>query len=399
MDDMTFGSNKASSEEWPVSPMAHLPFFSPAHRGFIEELRAWGEHSEPDIAHALSLEPDEAVRRLVRLLGEGGWFARAVDGSIDIRQICLARDMMACRHDLLDYAYSIQLLAALPIALHADDALKASCLPGLLSGERIGAFALTEKESGTDIGSVMLRADEPEPERFTLSGRKCWIANAPIADDVLVLARTGSGAGTLGLSMFIVDATQGGVTFEPVDLIAPRPFGHLSFETCAVDASRIVGDRGLGIAVAIDTLERCRITVGAAAAGFARRAFLDAHRHALDSAQRSKKLSDIPAVRQILGDMAASVNAAQLIVGQAANEMDQKGARMRPLSSLAKLAATEAAQKTVDQCVQLNGANGLVAGTVPEALYRAIRSLRIYEGASEVQAAIWADAVVSGQVL
>lgn len=385
----------AASACWLKSDYAGLPFFGEDHRLLAERVSRWLREREPEIAATLARSPYEAVRLLIRMLGEAGWFSVALKGAVDTRTLCLIREALACRHDLLDYAFSIQILAAMPLALWGDDRQRAEILPKLCSGESVGAFALTERESGTNISAVELQAEETG-SGYLLNGQKHWIANADIADHVMVLARTGPAQGALGLSLFVVDTNSSFYSTEAVALIAPRPFAHISLDACPVPADCMIGGKGMGLAVAIDTLERCRITVGAAANGFARRALGEASDHVLKRRKSGKRLADIPAVRQALARIAMDTHAARLTVAHAAWEMDREGRGKGYLSSLAKLLATESAQVAIDRCVQLHGASGVVAGSVPESLYRQIRSLRIYEGASEVQEAILADAVVAG---
>lgn len=390
-------ANRAQDGDWLAPDRADLPFFGEDHQALTRHLSDWAKEAEGEIAEALDLPPPEAVRRLTRLLGQGGWFSLALKAPVDTRAICLIREAFAYRHDLLDYAFSIQILAALPLALWGSDMHRSEILPKLCSGEEIGAFALTERDSGSDISAIGLQAVETEGG-FRLTGQKSWIANADIADQVVVLTRTGAGTGPLGLTLFVADSRSEACRIEPVELIAPRPFGDIAFDDFFVPADRLVGDKGMGLAVAIDTLERCRITVGAAANGFARRAVVEAAAHVLERRATGRRLADIPAVRGILTRMTAAMHLSQLTVTEAAWEMDRGGARKSPLSSLAKLHATEAAQGIVDQCVQLHGAAGLVAGSLPENLYRQIRSLRLYEGASEVQEDILSEAVIAGSL-
>ncbi len=382
--------NTSLEDDWLKSELVQLPFFDEKHRDIAERLFAWGLKNQSEIDDALLLSPHEAVRQLIRLLGDGGWFVTVLREEVDIRAVCIIRDILAHKHDLLDYAFSIQMLATLPFVLAGNEQQRSEILPKLFSGEEVAAFALTEKESGSNISKIAMEVSEVEGGRFKLNGKKHWIANADIADHISVLARTAPGP--LGLSFFVVPTNLESVSTQTIDFIAPRPFADITFTDCLLPETSVLGERGMGLAVAIETLERCRITVGAAANGFARRAFNEAFNHILGRG----KLSEIPQVKQVLADMAAKLNTSQLAVGQAAWEMDRDGEQKGPLSSLAKLQTTEYAQQVVDHCVQLHGAAGMVPGSVPEALYRQVRSLRVYEGASEVQTAIWTAAVMAG---
>jgi acyl-CoA dehydrogenase len=371
-----------------------LPFFDDRHRAVAAQLESWLREEDAAIEAALAVSPKEATRCAIRLLGEAGWFSTAVHEPIDFRTICIVREGLAYRHDLLDFAFSIQVLSTLPLMLWGSESQRLQFLPDLIAGKRIAAFAVTERESGSNLSSVALAATQAGAG-YRLNGEKNWIANADIADDIMVLARTGAGTGPVGLSLFLVDASMDGLVARAVDLIAPRPFGHLEFVDCVVPEGRLIGENGAGLAVALDTLERVRMSVGAAANGFARRALDEARRH-VTRTRAAGSLADIPVVRQKLARMGVAVHTARLAVSQAAWDMDRDGERRCLTSSLAKLVATEAAQSVVDCCVQLHGAAGLVSDSVPERLYRQIRSLRIYEGTSEIQEAILGEAVTYG---
>ncbi|WP_288587949.1 acyl-CoA dehydrogenase family protein [uncultured Methylobacterium sp.] len=371
-----------------------LPFFDDRHRDLADRVRSWLGMADQEIVAALDAAPDGAGLRLARLLGRGGWFAALAEGGPDLREVCLLREAFAYRHDLLDFAFSIQCLAAAPIALWGSEAQKAAFLPGLASGESIGAFAVSERCAGSDLAAAVLPARR-DGAGFLLDGEKNWVAHAGIADRHLVLARTSDMTGPLGLSMFVVDAMPG-LSVVPVPMVAPRAFGHLRFDACRVEDERLIGQEGAGLAVALDVIERYRVSVGAAAVGFARRALHEARRHVRARRTRTGQLSDLPAIRRSLAEMAVAIETAQLAVARAAHDIDRGTRRGTLRSGLSKLYATEAAQRVVDACVQLHGAAGLVAGSTPERLYREVRSLRIYEGASEVQTALIGEAVTNG---
>lgn len=390
-----FANEAATSHRCLDADYLALPFFEDRHREVAARLESWLREKDAAIEAGLAQSPREATRRAIGLLGEAGWFSTAVREPVDSRIICIVREGLAYRHDLLDFAFSIQVLASLPLVLWGTDEQRSQFLPGLLAGRRIAALALTERESGSDLASVALAAAQAG-QQYRLNGEKNWIANADIADHIMVLARTGTGTGPIGLSLFIVEGATQGLTARTVELIAPRPFGHLEFLDCLIPADRLVGENGAGLAVALDTLERVRMSVGAAANGFARRALHEARTHVTRLRATGTRLADIPVVRQKLARMGVALHTARLAVAQAAWDMDCDRETRCFSSSLAKLHATETAQSIVDSCVQLHGAAGVVSNSVPERLYRQIRSLRIYEGTSEIQEAILGEAVTYG---
>ena len=375
-----------------------LPFFEDRHRILAQDLERWLLLSDAALDDAVQQSPADAGRRLVRLLGQGGWLRFPCEDDPDFRTICLVREAFAYRHDLLDFAFSIQALAAAPLVFWGTREQKDRYLPRLRSGEAIGCFAVSEAGAGSDLAALSLQAPRIA-DQFHITGEKCWIANAGIADLHCVLARTQQTSGPLGLSVLVVDGAFGGVTATPVEMLAPRAFGTLHFEKCRVPLTEVVGGEGAGFAVAADVLERYRMTVGAAANGMARRALHAARSHVRTRVSGAGVLADLPTVRQRLAEMAVQVEVAGLVVARAAWEMDKATSpHIAARSSVGKLVATEAAQEVVDGCVQLHGAAGLVHGSLPEQLYRSIRSLRIYEGTSEIQKLIIGAALVAGKL-
>lgn len=366
-----------------------LPFYEDSHRRLAAEAGAWCDSNRVLWEEVRALDPDAAGRRLVRVLGAAGWLSELdprgapVD---DFRAVCLRREALAYSEDLADFAFSIQALAATPLLRFGSEAQRRRYLPGMAAGTLIGAFAVSEKEAGSDVASVGLEAvrDADGDGSYVLNGRKAWIANGTIADVFVVIARTGQGPGPLGLSAFLVPAGTPGLRAERIDAIAPRSFAHLSFEDCRLPADAVLGRPGKGFVVAVDLLERFRTTVGAAALGFARRAFDTALGHVLAREAYGATLFDLQLVKASLADMEVQLNAAALLVARAAWETDRGSRRFARHSNIAKVHATEAAQGVVDRAVQLLGAAGIVEGSVTERLYRQIRSLRIYEGTSEV---------------
>lgn len=376
-----------------------LPLFTDQHRARVRALGAWcAEHTELWADRAPQVA-DKTVRATVRALADHGVFAR-LDGGGDLREICLARQVLAHTDDLADYAYSIQALSITPLLRHGDDAQRDRFLPGLVSGELLGAFAVSELAAGSDVSAVGLRA-ERTPDGYVLTGGKAWVANGDIADVITVLARTGEGPGVLGLSTFLVPTDTPGLRVaDRVALTAPRPIAHLELDGCHVPAANRLGAGGGGFAVVADVLDRFRMTVGAAALGFARRALDAALDRAAGRTIRRGTLLDLPTVRAEIADLEVRVAAADLLVARAAWEADcgVRGQRGFPrTSAMAKLLATETAQEAVDTAVQVFGAAGLVADSLPERLYRQIRSLRIYEGPSEVQRSIVAESLRPGR--
>ncbi|WP_405775355.1 acyl-CoA dehydrogenase family protein [Streptomyces sp. NBC_00859] len=368
-----------------------LPFYDDGHRRLADAIGTWCDDRAPQWKDVRKEDPEEAGRRLVRMLGDDGWLA-FLDPSAsgghpgDFRAIGLMREALAYAEDLADFAFSIQSLAATPIIRYGSEEQKERYLPRLADGSLIGAFAVSELEAGSDVASVGLRAERDVDGGYVLNGQKAWIANAGIADLYVVVARTGEGPGPLGLSAFLITpaGTPGVRAHERLDAVAPRAFAHLSFENCRVPREAVLGKPGKGFIIAMDLLERFRMTVGAAALGFARRAADTALAHARTRRIGNGKLIDLQLPRASLADMDVRLNAAALLVARAGWEADHGSRRFARHSSIAKLYATEEAQHVVDSAVQLLGAAGVVADSVTERLYRQIRSLRIYEGTSEV---------------
>jgi acyl-CoA dehydrogenase len=374
--------------------LLELPFYDAAHLALARQIEAWCSHHEALWA-AHHSDPDDVGRTLVRALGEDGWFKHIQRPSgADFRTLCLVREALAYTCDLADFAFSIQALAAAPVIGYGTAAQRQRYLPAMAAGTVIGSFAISEQEAGSDVAAVQLQADRTD-DGYVLSGHKTWVANGSIADVHCVLARTGEGPGALGLSLFLVPTNQPGLQVEGIDMIAPRAFSALRFDGCRIPSDCLVGRPGGGFVIAMDVLERFRMTVGAAAVGFARRSFDGALERARSRPMLGGRLFDLQMTKAKLADMEVLLNASALLVARAAWELDRGNARFARHSSIAKLFATEQAQKIVDAAVQLFGASGLVKDSVPERLYRQIRSLRIYEGASEVQQMIIAGTMAA----
>jgi acyl-CoA dehydrogenase len=369
-----------------------LPFYDEPHRRLARAIGTWCDDRTDRWDGIRGDAPEKAGTELTRELGADGWFAfldpASDPGTVpgDHRALCLMRETLAYAEDLADFAFSIQALAATPILRHGSDEQKRRHLPGMANGTVLGAFAVSEEEAGSDVAALGLRAERTEDGGFVLNGHKAWIANGGIADLYCVIARTGEGPGPLGLTAFLVPADTPGLHVrESIDVIAPRAFAHLAFEDCRVPPDSVLGRRGGGFVIAMDLLERFRMTVGAAALGFARRAADTALARARSRPAYGGRLLDLQLVKAALADMEVKLNAGSLLVARAAWEADRGNRRYPKHSSIAKLYATETAQEIVDASVQLLGAAGLVKDSVTERLYRQIRSLRIYEGTSEVQ--------------
>ncbi|UED88594.1 acyl-CoA dehydrogenase family protein [Streptomyces profundus] len=366
-----------------------LPLYDDQHRRFAREIGMWCDGYGEVWETARRAHPDEAGRRLVELLGEDGWLAGLDPAAgphelpTDTRALCLAREALAYTEDLADFAYSIQSLAATPLIRFGDEEQRRRHLPGMAKGLLVGAFAVSEREAGSEVAAVGLTARRTG-QGYVLDGSKAWIAHATIADLFVVIARTGEGPGPLGLTAFLVPADTSGVRVEPLDALAPRSFGHLVLEGCRVPPEAVLGRPGKGFVIALDLLQRFRMTVAAAALGFARRAFDEALAHTGERRAYGGTLFDLQLVKASLADMEIRLQASALLTARAAWECDRGSRGFARHSDIAKVHATEAAQLTVDAAVQLAGAAGVVRDGVPERLYRQIRSLRIYEGSTDV---------------
>jgi acyl-CoA dehydrogenase len=376
--------------------LSHLgwPFFTPSHRGHAERLGGWAERELA--AHIDHADVERSCRNLVRALGEAGWLKSVVPAAyggaserLDVRTLCLSREILAWHDSLADFAFAMQGLGTGSISLFGSDALKARYLPPVCEGRHIAAFALSEPEAGSDVAALATKASPDGPAHVRLDGVKTWISNGGIADHYVVFARTGEAPGTKGLSAFVVDAGAPGLSVaERIEIIAPHPLATLRFEGCRVPLSNRLGQAGEGFKVAMATLDIFRATVGAAALGLARRALEEASERAARRKLFGGVLGDLQLTQSSLADSAAEVDAAALLVYRAAWMKDEGAARVTRESSIAKMYATEMAQRVIDRAVQLFGGNGVRVGTKVEALYREIRALRIYEGATEVQKVI-----------
>lgn len=374
------------------------PFFEPRHRELAAQLEAWcAQHA----AHVPHDDLDRTCRTLVEQLGADGWLKHAAPDPAqagakhDVRTLCLIRETIGRHSALAEFAFAMQGLGSSAIALAGSDAQKRAFLPGVRAGELIPAFALTEVESGSDLASVATTAVR-DGDAFVLNGGKKWISNAGIADFYVVLARTGEAPGAKGLSLFVVDAATPGLRVtERLATIAPHPLGTLEFKDCRVPADRLVGRAGEGFKITMAALDVFRTTVGAAALGFSRRALDEAVARTTSRQLFGAPLAAMQATQAKLADMAVAIDASALLVYRAAWTKDIGAERVTREASMAKYYSTEAAQRVIDSAVQLCGALGVLSGHPVESLYREIRALRIYEGASEVQQQIIARAVLA----
>jgi acyl-CoA dehydrogenase len=364
------------------------PFFAPHHKAHAEALDAWAEAT---LAHVDHSDTDAACRALVAKLGAGQWLVNAAvdpadaSAKLDVRTLCLTRETLA-RHDALaDFAFAMQGLGSGAISLFGTPAQKQEWLPLIRSGRAISAFALTEPRSGSDVANIALAARR-DGDSFVLDGEKTWISNGGIADVYTVFARTGEGPGAKGLSVFIVPAATPGLEIaERLETGAPHPLARLRFAGLRVPASALIGPSGAGFRIAMSVLDVFRSTVAAAALGMARRALDESLARASERQLFGAPLFELQMVQGHLAEMALAVDAAALLVYRAAWTKDSGAERVSREAAMAKLYATEEAQKVIDAAVQIHGGDGVRKGHIVERLYREIRALRIYEGATDVQ--------------
>jgi acyl-CoA dehydrogenase len=384
------------------APASHLgwPFFTEAHRTFALELEQWAsEHIAPLVAHEPE-DVDDTFREIVRRLGAGGWLRYVVPepygvapARLDVRTLCVARETLGQLHGMADFAFGMQGLGSGPISQFGSDELKQRYLPRVASGEAIAAFAISEALAGSDVSSMTTSARR-DGNDLVINGRKTWISNAGIAAFYVVFARL-EGAERSFVAV-VVDADNPGLAVsERISVNAPHPLGTLDLVDCRVPASAIVGEAGKGMRVALGTLDIFRSTVGAASLGFARRALAEATEHSMTRRAFGKRLADFQLTQARLAEMAMAVDASALLVYRAAWTRDAGAERVTREAAMAKLFATETAQRVIDDAVQLFGGRGVVVGEAVERLYREIRALRIYEGTSEIQKLVIAAQLIA----
>jgi acyl-CoA dehydrogenase len=374
------------------------PFLEPHHRALAVELDRWAS------AHFSDEHPkdvDAACRTIVRQLGEGGWLKHAVGGvahgafadAIDTRTICLIREILAWHAGLADFAFAMQGLGSGAITLFGTPLQQQQYLPGVVKGSAISAFALSELDAGSDVAALQCEARR-DGDAYVLNGEKTWISNGGIADFYVLFARTGEAQGSRGITAFIVESSTPGFEIaERIEVIAPHPLARLTFKNCRISDSQRLGAPGQGFKVAMATLDVFRTSVAAAALGFARRAMDESLRRATSRKMFGQTLADFQLTQANLANMANDIDAAALLTYRAAWLRD-RGRPVTVEAAMAKMTATETAQRVIDRAVQIFGALGVVSGSPVERLYREIRPLRIYEGATEVQQLIISRGVI-----
>ncbi|MGA0570346.1 acyl-CoA dehydrogenase family protein [Variovorax sp. VNK109] len=383
-----------------TAPQSHvaLPFFSDAHRALSEGLAAWTPSQHVD-------ESDDraACREWVKRLGDAGWLRYCVPAAhggalekLDSRALVILRETLAFHSPLADFAFAMQGLGSGAITLAGSPAQQVAYLPAVASGSKIAAFALSEPDAGSDAGAMAMRAVD-NGSGFTLDGSKTWISNGGLADFYCTFAKTDPQAGTRGITAFIVDATTPGLDDSAhIEVMAPHPLAALGFSGCKVGADAQLGALNGGFKLAMQTLDIFRASVAGAALGMARRALAEATAYAKQRPMFGGKLADLQLTQAKLGEMAALIDSAALLTYRAAWMRDVQGTRTTAEAAMAKLTATENAQRVIDMALQMHGGLGVKVGTKVESLYRDIRALRIYEGATEVQQLIIGKSVLQG---
>jgi len=368
-----------------------LPFLDQDHSQLRARVRQWAEKNLFS-GGGEERQTDDVARRLVRQLGNEGFLSYAlpkkfggVRGKVQARDLCVIREELARGWMLADTMFAVQALGSYPIALFGTEEQKQRYLPPLAKGTAIAAFALTESEAGSDVAALKSQAVRRDGG-YVLTGNKRFISNAGIADSYVVFASTAPDLAGKGISAFVVDANNPGLIVKKrIQVISPHPIGMIAFEECVIPESSLIGNQVDGLKIALVTLDLFRCTVGAAAVGLAQRAMEEALDYGRKRRQFDRPLTEFQGIQFKLAEMATELEAARLLVYQAAWTHDSGAADAKLKSSMAKLFATEAAQKIVDQALQIHGGMGVVAGSVMERLYRDVRALRIYEGTSEIQ--------------
>ena len=383
----------------------HWPFFEDHHRQLVKEVDAWATDNMAALVANEHEALDQTCIDIVRGLADAGFTRYAVPASgggalekLDVRSLCLIRDTLGKHHALADFAFAMQGLGSGPISLFGTADQQQRYLTKVAAGEFLSAFALSEPEAGSDVAAMTTTARE-EADCYVLNGTKTWISNAGIANFYTVFARTGEAPGAKGISCFIVEADSPGFEVtERIDLVAPHPLGTLVFDQCRVPKENLVGEPGRGFGVAMATLDVFRSTVAAAALGMARRAMDETLSHVANRKLFGGVLSDLQLVQGKLSDMALAIDSSALLVYRSAWTKDCMAERVTREAAMAKLHATESAQLVIDAAVQLHGGKGVSRGHIVESLYRDIRALRIYEGASEVQQTIIAKQALANSL-
>ncbi|GGZ16185.1 acyl-CoA dehydrogenase family protein [Novosphingobium colocasiae] len=381
--------------------LQNLPFFDSQHFTLAEKLQRWIEANRDILGQHPESNFGPYAKEMLGSLSAAGFLdyvlPKASGADVappDVRSICIIREALTYESFLADNMFVMQGLGTAPLWQHHDHAMRDAVIEATRQGKRIAAIALTEPDAGSDLASAQTTADL-DGDSYVLNGEKCWITNAGIADQYIVVARTGEAPGARGLSAFMVDADTPGLTITPdVPMIAPHPLGSLKFENCRIPANNILGGAGTGFKAAMATFDVFRPSVGAAAVGAARRAMDETIARVKSRRMFGKTMSEMDTVQAKIADMTVETEAAALMVYRAAWASDVLGGRVSRESAMAKLMATEAAGRVIDSAVQLFGGLGVARGSVVEQLYRDIRPTRIYEGASEVQKVVIARATL-----
>ena len=378
------------------------PFFEDGHRALHVELETWARDNLAPLEH--DEDADATCREMVRRLGDGGWLSYLIPQAyggiyerLDVRSICLAREVLArTAGGLADFAFVMQGLGTGAISLFGGEEIKRRYLPPVCAGDRIAAFALSEPQAGSDVANVLTTA-RTDGDHFVLDGQKTWISNGGIAHQYVVFART-SDDGAKGLSAFVVEGDTPGLEItERIEIIAPHPMATLTFKDCRVPKTHLLGEVGQGFRIAMTSLDIFRTSVGAAGLGFSRRALDEAIARCQEREAFGQKIAEFQLVQEKLADMATDIDASALLVYRSAWTKDSGAARVTREASMAKMYATEAAQRVVDAAVQLFGGTGVVAGATVERLYREVRALRIYEGTTEINKLVIARQTLAAQ--
>ena len=372
-----------------------LPLFDDEHRALARMLGSWAEQQTWN--HEGNV--DHECRKLVREFGKAGWLGYTVPAEhggihdrLDVRSLCIVRETLASFGGLADFAFAMQGLGSGPISLFGSRELRNKYLPHVANGEMIAAFAISEAEAGSDVAAMTTTA-RYDVDSYVINGEKTWISNGGIADFYVVFARLGDAPRDY-IALVVEPNDPGFSVSKRIDTIAPHPLGTLQFDNCRVPADRVVGEPGRGLRVALGTLDVFRTTVGAAALGFARRAMAESMRHVTHRKMLGGKLSDLQLTQAAIADMATEIDASALLIYRSAWMRDNGAERVTREAAMAKMYATEAAQRVIDKAVQLLGGQGVVSGNTVERLYREIRSLRIYEGTTEVQKLVIANQIL-----
>ena len=392
--------------------MIDLPFFADPHRQLSSALPDLAAELAPLAERGEAGDVDGAGREALRIFAARGFARRLVPREhggegLDLRTLCLIREAVASVSGLADSVFAVQGLGSYPLSLGADPAIARKYFPDVADGRAVAAFALTEPDAGSDVSSIATTARR-DGDHYTIDGSKVFISNATIASFFVVFARTAPKPAPSGvegpalsrveggrtISAFVVDARTPGLTIEPMAVSAPHPIGRLQLNACSVPAAHRIGEEGNGMRVALGTLDFFRTSVGAAACGIAARALEESRRRAISRKQFGSRLADFQLTQAALADMATELDAARLLVYRSAWLKDQGRVRLTLESAMAKLFATEAAQRIVDRAVQIHGGSGVERGTIVERLYREVRALRIYEGTSEIQRLVIARSII-----